>query len=97
MDLELLLKRKTMKDEINYLENLQDCKEELKKLKKQLIDLEKEIKLQCQKDGHFFENKWECYENEIGIGNMKLKKELYERTCDICGKIQKTKKISLKK
>lgn len=45
MDLELLLKKENLNNEIRNLENLQDHVEELKRLRNKLVSVEKQIKL----------------------------------------------------
>lgn len=93
MDLELLLKKEKLNNEIKNLESLQDHVEELKRLHNELLSVEKQIKLTCQQEGHYFGNKWNCFEENFSFGKIKLTRETYEKTCDICGAIQKTKKI----
>lgn len=44
MDLELLLKKENLNNEIRNLENLQDHAEELKRLRNKLVSVEKQIK-----------------------------------------------------
>ena len=93
MDLELLLKKENLNNEIRDLENLQDHAEELKRLRNKLVFVEKQIKLQCQQEGHYFGTKWNCFEEKFNFGKIKLIRETYEKTCDICGTTIKTKKI----
>lgn len=94
MDLELLLKKEKLNEDISNLESLKNYKNELKKLRNELICIDKQIKLQCQKEGHYFGNKWLYYEDEFVIGKIKLIKCIYEKRCSVCGTIQKIKKIS---
>jgi hypothetical protein len=51
------------------------------------------IKLQCQQEGHYFETKWNCFEDKFSFGKIRLIRETYEKTCDICGTTIKTKRI----
>lgn len=97
MDLELLLKKEKLNEDIHNLECLKIYKNELKRLKNELISIDKQIRLQCQKEGHCFGNKWTYYEDEIMFGNTKLIKCIYEKKCDVCGVVQKTKKLKFTK
>ena len=96
MKLELLLRREILKKQIDQLECLQN-KDELKRIKGELLETEKEIKKQCEQDGHCFQNRWNCCEKKYNIGKIKIKKYIYERKCDICGAKQYTKMFDFEK
>lgn len=97
MDLELLLRKEKLNEDINNLSSLKNSKHELKKLKNMLINIDRQIRLQCQKEGHCFGNNWSYHENEFVIGNTKMIRFIYETKCDVCGVIQKTKKFKIMK
>lgn len=97
MDLELLIRREKLNNEIKILEGLKEYSCELKRLRNELNSLQKKIMLQCKMDGHCFPNRWIYHEDELNIGKIKIKKFTYEKACDVCGFIQKTKKINFYK